>query len=285
MEVYKTNLLTSGYISLIFLSIISILTIILWSKYFKFLNRFSMILSVILTLFFIYNFYIYSSISSNNKIYNIKKENELSSVNKNQSFNNVYFILFDAMMPIEEFVKHENLNVENVIAGFDQSYKYIKGSISNYDNTRLSLTSTFTNSYFLDDKSSKFKNYDNFYPYFLYNKKKTNQLSLIRLLKKNKVDFIWFGNHLFPCRSVIGIICGTSSSIETNLVNEVKIFYAKTPIITILDRLTRPLIKRIPSDDMLEYIKNNKKKNNFFFIHNMLPNGPHLHYANCNISE
>ena len=284
-EVYKTNLLGSGYISLIFLSIISILTIILWSKYFKFLNRFSMMFSVILTLFFIYNFYIYSSISSNNKIYNIKKENELSSVNKNQSFNNVYFILFDAMMPIEEFVKHENLNVENVIAGFDQSYKYIKGSISNYDNTRLSLTSTFTNSYFLDDKSSKFKNYDNFYPYFLYNKKKTNQLSLIRLLKKNKVDFIWFGNHLFPCRSVIGIICVTSSSIETNLVNEVKIFYAKTPIITILDRLTRPLIKRIPSDDMLEYIKNNKKKNNFFFIHNMLPNGPHLHHANCNKSE
>ena len=152
-----------------------------------------MILSVILTLFFIYNFYIYSSISSNNKIYNIKKENELSSVNKNQSFNNVYFILFDAMMPIEEFVKHENLNVENVIAGFDQSYKYIKGSISNYDNTRLSLTSTFTNSYFLDDKSSKFKNYDNFYPYFLYNKEKTNQLSLVKLLKKKQSRFylVW----------------------------------------------------------------------------------------------
>ena len=78
------------------------------------------------------------------------------------------------MMPLEEFAKkYENFNINNIINQFDQNFKYIKGSVSNYNNTRLSMSSIFINKYFIDDKSLRFKNYNNFYPYFFYNKKKS----------------------------------------------------------------------------------------------------------------
>jgi hypothetical protein len=145
------------------------------------------------------------------------------------------------------------------------------------------MSSIFINKYFIDDKSFGFKNYNNFYPYFLYSEKKIKQLSLLNILKKNKIDFIWFSNHDYPCKNVVGIICGSSSNIETDILNEVKVFYAKTPIITTLNKLTLSLEKNIPSDDLLKYIKNNKKKNSFFFIHNKIPNmAPGQYDPNCN---
>ena len=129
-EIRQVNLLhltNTGYLVLIFLILFSILTVILWSKYSKILNQFSIIFSVLVTLIFIYNFYIYSSISSdNNKIINIETENKLNDINKNKSFNNVYFIIFDSMMPLEEFAKYENFNINNIINQFDQNFKYIK---------------------------------------------------------------------------------------------------------------------------------------------------------------
>ena len=289
---FGLNLPNPGYIILILLILLSILTVILWSKYSKILNRFSIIFSVLVTLIFIYNFYIYTITGTDNKIISIETNNKSNNTNNNKSFNNIYYIIFDAMMPLEDFAKvathskkYENFNSNNIINKFDKNFKYIKGSVSNYNNTKVSMSSIFTNNYYLDNKSFKFKTYNNFYPYFLYDQKKMNQLDLIKLLKKNKIDFILFSNHDYPCKNVVGIVCGSSSNIETNIINEIKIFYAKTPIITTLNKLTSSLEKNIPSDDLLKYIKNNKKKNSFFFIHNKIPNmSPGQYNTECIIT-
>jgi hypothetical protein len=51
-----------------------------------------------------------------------------------------------------------------------------------------------------------------------------------------------------------------------------------------MDKLTRKLHNDIPSNDLINYIRNNKTKNNFFFVHNMIPNGPMIYDDNCNIT-
>ena len=91
---------------------------------------------------------------------------------------------------------------------------------------------------------------------------------------------------MMPCKNVLSIICGFSSNFETDVINEIKTFYTKTPLFPILKKVSRSLDNNIPSDDLLDYIKSNKKpeyKNNFFFIHNMLPNGGTRYDNNCNI--
>ena len=294
-EVLGNNLINSGYIIVVFLIVLSIGVIFIWSKHSKILNKFAIIFSILITITFVYNFYIFSGLSTEHyEVKNTKSNNNLISINERKNFNNIYFIIFDAMMPLENFKNDTvfkdklDFNENNIISQFNSDFRYIKGSVSNYNNTKLSISSIFYNKYFLDTESEKFKNYYNFYPYFFYDQNKVNNLNLLNILRKNEVKFTWFSNSAMPCKNVIGIICGSSSSFETDILNEFKIFYAKTPIITILDKLTSSLNKEIPSDDLLDYIKDTNKiknKNNFFFIHNMIPNGSTVYDYNCNIVE
>ena len=95
------ELTNSGYIITIFLILLGIFIIFLWSRYSKFLNKFSLIFSVFITFTFIYNFYIFSKINTNRaEITSIKKNYISDQINKNKSFNNVYFIIFDGMTPL-----------------------------------------------------------------------------------------------------------------------------------------------------------------------------------------
>ena len=148
----------------------------MWSRYSEFLNKFSLIFSVFITFTFIYNFYIFSKINLNRaEITPIKKNYISNQVNKNKSFNNIYFIIFDGMMPLETFknnliknyniydqslmLKKTDLDIDNIVKQFNQdSFKYIKNSFSNYNSSGISIASIFYNDYFINDKSKKFKN-------------------------------------------------------------------------------------------------------------------------------
>ena len=289
-EIFENNVPNIGYIVFIFLLLLSALIIFLWSKYFEFLNKFSIIFSTLITLIFVYNFYIFSSISSRNvEANNLKTENNFNNINKNKSFNNIYFIIFDAMSPLKDFKENintnNNFNINQLIEQFNPNFRYIKNSVTNYNKTNLSISSIFHNGYFIDEKSKKFKDYDDFYPYFFYNQNKANKLNLLNILKKNEINFIWFSNSSMPCKNLLSIICGSGSNFETDILNDIKTFYTKTFLIVALDRLTRSLVNDIPSDNLLNYIKNTKSKNNFFFIHNFIPNGKTSFNSNCDIIE
>lgn len=298
------ELTNSGYIITIFLILLGIFIIFLWSRYSKFLNKFSLIFSVFITFTFIYNFYIFSKINTNRaEITSIKKNYISDQINKNKSFNNVYFIIFDGMTPLEIFKNHlftdyntkygpylilkkSDLDIDAMIKQFNKdSFKYIKNSFSNYNSSGISVASILNNDYFINDKSEKFKNYKNFYPSILYDENKARKLNLLNILEKNKIKFVWVANSHMPCKNTLGIICGSESKVETDILNEIKSFYAKTPIIGVLDDLTKSLRQEIPSDNFLNHIKSNKDKNNFFFIHNIIPNGVALYDDNCNEVE
>ena len=308
-EIFKNSVPNLSYFVLIFLILLSALIIFLWSKYFKFLNKFSIIFSILITLTFVYNFYIFSSISSKKiETNNYKTEDNFNNISKNKSFNNIYFIIFDAMSPLKDFKENinsrarlfngqpqgkklsevvDNFNINQLIEQFNPNFRYIENSVTNYNKTNLSVSSIFHNGYFLDEKSEKFKDYDNFYPYFLYDKNKANKLNLLNILKKNEVNFIWFSNSTIPCKNLLSIICGSGSNFETDIFNDIKTFYTKTFLIVALDRLTRSMVNDIPSDNLLKYIKNTKfkNKNNFFFIHNFIPNGNTSFNSSCDIIE
>ena len=291
-EILNNNLTNIGYIILIFLTILSVGVIFIWSRYFKILNKFALIFSILITTTFVYNFYVFSAINKEHYEVKINKFNKLINIKEQKKINNVYLIIFDSLMPIEDFEKNVDKNfyknntykVSNTLKTIDESFKYLKGSVSNYNNTKLSLSSVFNNSYFIDENSKHFKDYFNFYPYFFYQEDKINNLDYLNILKKNRINFFWFSNNNLPCKNKSGIICGTSSNIETDIINEIKTFYAKTALVPVMDKLTRKLHNDIPSDDLINYMKDNKSKNNFFFVHNMIPNGPMIYDDDCNIT-
>lgn len=299
-DIKQSNLISftnSSFLVIIFLILLGIFMIFMWSRYFKFLNKFMIIFSTLITLLFIYNFYIFLKIDNYKpEIIQNKIDSKIYKIDKNKSFNNIYFIIFDSMMPLNLFKNDyhptiyedtylKDIDVDNIVNQFNQNFEYIEDSVSNYNNSALSISSIFNNDYFIDNKSRKYKDYKDFYPHFFYNQKKSEKLGLLNILKKNGVKFIWFANSSFPCKNIINIICGLTENIETDIVNDFKAFYSKTPLFKILEKLTKNLENDIPTDKLIDYIKTNKDRNNFIFIHNMLPSGDILYDKNCNIVE
>lgn len=292
IEILNNNLVNAGYIVLFFLVILSIIVVFLWSRHFIILNKFALIFSILITTTFFYNFYIFSAVNTDHFKVKKNRSNKIISINEQKEFNNIYLIIFDSLMPFEDFEKNVDKNfynnntfkVSSALKTIDESFKYLKGSVSNYNNTKLSISSIFNNNYFMNEKSNRFKDYFSFYPYFLYQKDKINNLDYLNRLKKNRINFVWFSNTSIPCKNISGIICGTNSNVETDILNEVKIFYSKTALVPMMNKLTRKFHNDIPSNDLINYIKYNKTKNNFFFIHNMIPNGPQIYDDNCNIT-
>lgn len=287
---FEYFLVNSGIYIFIFLIALSIVVIFFWKEYYKYLNKFAFIFSILVTTTFVYNFFIFSDTKTD--YYKIKNttSNQLSSINKQKDYNNIYLIIFDSLMPLEDFEKNVDKKIYNKIENkvsdslkkIDKNFNYLNGAVSNYNNTKLSISSIFKSGYFINNKSKHFKNYFEFYPYILYEETKINNLDYLNVLKKNKIKFLWFSNHTLPCKNRRGIICGTDSNVETDIINEIKIFYTKTVLVKLLDNLTKKLHNDIPSDNLIKYVKNNKSKNNFFFIHNMIPNGEAIYDENCN---
>ena len=192
IEILNNNLVNTGYIVLFFLVILSIIVVFLWSRHFIILNKFALIFSILITTTFFYNFYIFSAVNTDHFKVKKNRSNKIISINEHKEFNNIYLIIFDSLMPFEDFEKNVDKNfynnntfkVSSALKTIDESFKYLKGSVSNYNNTKLSISSIFNNNYFMNEKSNRFKDYFSFYPYFLYQKDKINNLDYLNRLKK-----------------------------------------------------------------------------------------------------
>ena len=60
------------------------------------------------------------------------------------------------------------------------------------------------------------------------------RIKKINQLRKNAASY--YNSKL---QNISGIICGTSSNVETDILNEVKIFYSKTALVPMMNKLTR----------------------------------------------
>ena len=257
----------------------------------------------ILHIFILLNFFYYflSIIIQSPSIFQTKIiDSEIKYEIKNSKNNkNIYFIINDEATSLELFEKYFNVKIKSKFIDKLKKYnfKYVKNSKSSYNQTELTFTSIFYLDYFLDEKSNKYKNTQNFYPQIL--RTNFNDMPLIKLLNSINYDFYFVGNTRGSCETYIKKNCIVKRKKFSNLFNEHKVilevFLLKSPYIPIYNKISEKIrrILKIPlytnnfdeNDAIEKFTKNidtkNYPKNAFFLIHNLYPHAPYIYNKDC----
>jgi hypothetical protein len=217
--------------------------------------------------------------------------NEINLKPKNQE--NIYYFILDGMTSLKYFQEsfpetEEKLNNINYLKS--NNFIIHENSNSNYNTTYLSLASLIMLDYSVTDKSKKYYDRKEFWPYLLGNPKKKPEL--ISILEEYNMGFNWYGNITASCKnySYNKDFCPSKST--SNFFYVFNSFFKKTPLITILRKLF-PDIMLAGYGDNIDAIKNflsdfdgldiSKKK--FYLIHHLSPHPPYIYNSDCSIKQ
>ena len=232
-----------------------------------------------------FNTFEFTSLVHEKKI--IKKK----SAEKNH--NNIYFVILDSMMPIEDFEKFftdSNDSLENFKNNFKKyNYNYYPNTSNHYAETRAALTALFN----LDQKYSQNNsniNKDLHFPAIL---KPGSNPELIKQLEELNYEFKWFGNIMSDCVNInVGYCLKGVNKIYVDYYL-LSAFLTKTPVKQIFNIL---LQIEFVKDNFNIFEKNNtfnafkkfnkaesiEKKSTFYFFHHFHPHHPYIFDRNCN---
>jgi hypothetical protein len=205
--------------------------------------------------------------------------------------NNVYFVILDAMIPIKNFEKYYDINLENFLINTKKlNYQYIHNTDNLYDNTTHNLSSLF----YLDkiDKNNNIPSNNFLYPSMLKNIENTN---LFKNLSNLGYEFKWVGNLFAYCPKFNLRYCLDRKQDGIIDVYLYLNFLQKSPIIPIATYLVNfsnlDLNKYLYFDlndgigRLLNYLKSqevdNYSKPSFYFIHHMSPHYPYVTNEDC----
>lgn len=223
---------------------------------------------------------------SANKIDILDKTN----LRNNNIETNIYYVVLDGMISIENFSKYYEYNEKNEMELFKNlELKYIENSFSTYSTTHLTLASIFLMDFPVNESSERYTNRDNFFPSLIINN--TSEIPLLNFLNNLKIDLYWIGNIWMRClnEEKYPWICLNKYNshnliIIENLSNTV---FQKTPFYKIKNYIFEKLDYARTSQrgmiDFMNYV--NKfginKKNKFVFIHHLSPHQPYEVDSNC----
>jgi hypothetical protein len=248
-------------------------------------NVFSIRMILIFSIFMLINAfiplfsYLAENIGKNPTISYEIKSNPITQ-DKTLKKHNVYFIILDAMMPIETAAELNIANKKEALASLSTTgLKYIDRSQSSYDGSTLSIASIILLDYHQTPNSPKYVHIENFYPLML--SKMNAELPLISYIQKANSSFYWSGNNMASCRPSNKWSC-------INLTNDFSTmssfkFYLTTPLPKILERiLYKPNENQDSIIKFLKYIDNDMPKTPFFaFLHHNSPHRPFLVTNEC----
>ena len=224
--------------------------------------------------------------------------NELSASfsNKNTNVKNIYFVLLDGMMSLQNAETFGIISEDKINKNLNSSgIKYIDNSYSSYNFTHLSIASIMEVIYLNFEKHKE--KYGGFYPVMLkQNKARVPLPELISLLGGK---FYWLGNHEMPCLTITNQPWDcVGFNKMSNIVRVSRTFYATTPVNHFLNKLfnmyytaagtyqtatndsdmhQRQLRYYMKSD----FINSGEKKFKFTFIHQMSPHSPYKVKDDC----
>ncbi len=282
----------SSEISLILLLLLSIIISIFIYKKNIFFKR------------FIYIFFLISLVSNLFQILYSKKENKIVSLNednriifsdkKNNQKENIYFIILDAMQPIEEFEKNYNMKLDNFITEYEKKdYINIKATRNLYDNTTYNLSAFFLLDEIFNEEGIFKEKAKVLFPTLLREK---NKPDLIYNLEKLGYEFKWIGNFFAYCPKFNLSYClnqNQNQYIDTYLYIN---FFRQSPLIQIswsvasfFDYDFDKYFFYKLNDGMGRLVKNlenrDLNKPTFYFVHHMSPHWPYITDENCSYKK
>ena len=201
---------------------------------------------------------------------------------KAEVFENMYLIIFDELMDSEVYDKNYNSNTSKTINEIKKNYYHVKNSRSNYDTTTLSIGS-FLNLNYIPIRQNTYEK-QNVFPFNLW-LKNYNEISLTNKLSSLGINFYFLSSSIMPCKERSFVKCNINSKGGNfnNLFRNLNLFYYAT-FYSDLNR--KHFLKkeiRVPINQILK--QKTFPKNNFYFIHNLLPHRPYNFNSNCKKTE
>lgn len=261
-------------------------------KYFNFLSRFIKIYILIMFVFLFYNLFSFQLgiDKQNNRSYspNILTEIDLDTIKENSKNENIFFIILDGMISLDYA---EKLNVikdkKNMIKDLEnKNYSIKEDFFSNYDTSYLSIASLLRSSYPVIEQSKKYNSRKNFFPSFILNEKKDNDL--FKILRKTKKKLIWLGNEWAFCQDNFYVKCLNSDS-KYKKISRLKLFYNDSIFSYILNIYSPDDKNKEALNFLITSNFVNKKtiqtKGDIYLIHVLSPHPPYIFDQNCNIKN
>jgi len=273
------------------IALVLIITLISFSVFLSKKKLFNHFIIYFLSFNFIYLAFNFSNTFEFTKVINnqvITKKNSSKQNNRN----NIYFVVVDGMMPIddfEQFFKDKKDSLEDFKNEFRKyNYTYYTNTYNKYSRTNESLAAFFN----LKNEIKKDLDRDRkiLFPEIL---KPNFNPNLIRELKKSNYEFKWIGNSWADCIKFNLNYCLQNSRkfyFDNYLISA---FLSKTPLKQIFASL---LEINFFKQNFNVFKKNNALKNftefsqtagfnksTFYFIHHFHPHWPYVLDRNCNI--
>lgn len=241
--------------------------------------------------------FLFTNSKNNNQVANSNFElnNYLSLDEKSEKKilkENIYYVLTDAAIPLEDYSKYfSKLNVNEIKQFYEKNgFKYIENTRSSYNGTHLTLSQIFHLDYLINETSDRY-NTSNIFPGIITN---FNNLNLGKILEKLSYKFLWEGNVVVNCKNYLPNSCinnGIDRFSINYYINEFLInytlvnFFSKSPLIDTANKIIS-IYKSNNSSRNLAFKENNaikkfiNKKNfldinkkAFYFIHHLNPHG------------
>ena len=234
---------------------------------------FYIIFFLISNLFNLFNSNVFKDIN----YFKISEEKIIKS-EKDKVFENMYLIIFDELMDSEIYDKNYNSNITNKVNEIKKNYYHVKNSKSNYDTTTVSIGS-FLNLDYIPLRKNTYEK-QSVFPFNLW-LKNYNEIPLTNKLINLGVNFHFLSSSIMPCKQRSFVNCDSNNK-RTNLDNlyrNLNLFYSATFYFDLSKKHFLEKEIRIPVNQILKQKK--FFKNNFYFVHNLLPHRPYNFNENC----
>lgn len=223
-----------------------------------------------------------------------EKDYEINEINflKKKENKNIYYIIVDEMISLEDFEKKYNYNLDEYKNKFlNLDGIYFGNSNSIYDTTVLTLSSIFNLDYIAKD--NQFFSYysDRSFPNFLSKKNmKKENTNLVKILNKLQYKFWWIDNATMECSHYNKDLCIQNSTNNNLLINQTTFLILQRTVFYSLffkyQSSKKTTFKRNNGiKRLMKYLENNKdqilNQNNFFFVHNFASHSPFLYNEDC----
>ena len=250
-------------------------------------------------------------IIASNEIDNFKyfEADELKKIDYKKN-RNIYFVILDAMVSLEEFQRQtKGFQKENIIENLKSlNLQYISESKSVFPASHLTFSSIANLDAIKKPNSEKYYNRDNFFPsVLLLPKKHPNYPKLLKALNEIQYTFKWIGSAWADCNKYDENFCLEYDEIsgeknyrieyilDHNISDVDNFFLSQTPLRSILFNLNYLLFGEkkysqweFKANDgigkfikSIQYFNFKKDKNYFFWIHHASPHWPYVYDRSC----
>lgn len=268
------------------------------------------ILRIFIFIFLILNLILssYLLILNFSTIKNFKSQNKVSKFNdkkiklSDKKKPNIYFLILDGMMPLNEFENFYKVNLIDFKKKYNKhNYIYFKDVKNLYGDTTYGLTALF----YLESIFVKEGNFDettnlktNIVKKFPSVLKKEYESKLISELKNLGYEFKWIGNIFADCSRYNYNFCLQDKKKLTLDYYLISAFLKKTAIPQIFNVIISPdfIQKNLRINEknnaigkLQKYLLNNSdqanNKQTFYFVHHMHPHWPYKFDEDCNFKN